>query len=106
VPTRRRYDGWTPERQRRYVAALACWGNGNIAAARVGLTPQSAARLRRRPDAAEFTRACEQAIGIGKNLRRARAKRSNFIGPGGLHLSHPMNLPSRRQGLRPFEDGS
>jgi hypothetical protein len=36
VPLRSRRDGWTPERQRLYVAALARTGHGGKAAAAVG----------------------------------------------------------------------
>lgn len=73
VRLRGRVDGWTPERQRAYVGALARWGSGRIAAQHVGLTPQSAARLCRRPDAASFSAACERAWTIGKIARRDRA---------------------------------
>lgn len=61
VPVRRRRDGWTPERQRRYVAALFETGHGGKAARAVGMTEQGAAKLRRRPDAVSFARACEAA---------------------------------------------
>ena len=58
---RRRHDGWTPERQRLYVAALFETGHFGKAARAAGMTAQSAARLRRRPDAASFDRACTLA---------------------------------------------
>lgn len=45
VPVRARHDGWTPERQRLYVAALAETGHGGKAAARVGMSEQSTRRL-------------------------------------------------------------
>jgi hypothetical protein len=93
VSVRARVDGWTPERQRLYVAALARWGSGRRAAGHVGLTPQSAARLCRRPDAASFSAACERAWTIGKIARRAAARRKGrpIHSPGGeLHQS--MNL--------------
>jgi hypothetical protein len=65
VPVRPRLDGWTPERQREFVEALADTGVVRIAAARVGMTAQSAARLRRRADARDFDRACAAAMRIG-----------------------------------------
>jgi len=77
VPVRARKDGWTPERQRLYVAALAETGHGGKAAAVVEMTPQSACRLRRRPGAAGFARACEAAWGCAR--RRWAAAR---LGPG------------------------
>jgi hypothetical protein len=61
VPVRRRRDGWTRERQRRYVLALFETGHKGKAARAVGMTEQSAARLRRRQDAAAFARACATA---------------------------------------------
>jgi hypothetical protein len=61
VVLRHRHDGWTPERQRLYVAALFETGHAGKAARAVGMTAQSAARLRRRPDAAGFHRACAAA---------------------------------------------
>lgn len=82
VRLRRRVDGWTPERQRLYVAALARWGSGRRAAAEVGLTPQSAARLRRRPEAASFAGACEAAWRIGKGRRRAAPRLAVFSAQG------------------------
>jgi hypothetical protein len=87
VPVRRRADGWTPERQRLYVAALARWGSGRMAAEHVGLTPQSAARLRRRPDAASFARACEAACGAGKIRRRQQSSGARTFPPQGAELS-------------------
>jgi hypothetical protein len=61
VVLRHRYDGWTPERQRLYVVALFETGHAGKAARAVGMTAQSAARLRRRPDAAGLDRACAAA---------------------------------------------
>ncbi|HEV2865434.1 MAG TPA: hypothetical protein VGX37_02885, partial [Allosphingosinicella sp.] len=61
VPLRYRSDGWTPERQRLYVAALFATGSARKAAHAAGLTEQSAGRLRRRPDAASFDAACTAA---------------------------------------------
>lgn len=66
VAVRYRCDGWTPERQRRYVAVLFETGHGGKAARAVGMTERSAARLRRRPDAAGFASACEAAYSIGR----------------------------------------
>ena len=48
VPSRARHDGWTPERQRRFIAALAAAGTVAAAARHVGMSPKSAYALRRR----------------------------------------------------------
>ena len=62
VPVRARADGWTPQRQ--HEPALT--GIHSKAAAAVGMTVQSAARLRRRSDAAAFDRACRLAADLGR----------------------------------------
>jgi len=69
VPLRYRKDGWTPERQRLYVAALAATGHFGKAARAVGMTEQSAGKLRRRPGAASFDAAC---IAAYRGARRRR----------------------------------
>src|SRR5687768_6149438 len=61
VALRHRHDGWTPERQREYVEALADTGFASAAAARVGMSVQSANRLRRRADGRSFDLACRAA---------------------------------------------
>lgn len=73
VPVRARIDGWTLARQRRFVLALLASGHASRAAAAVGMTVQSAARLRRRPDAAEFDRACRIAAEAGRRRRALAA---------------------------------
>ncbi len=65
VPLRFRRDGWTPEKQREYVEALADTGVARQAAARVGMTEQSVNRLRRRPEARSFDRSCDGAMRVG-----------------------------------------
>lgn len=65
VSVRHRIDGWTPDKQREYVEALADSGVARYAAGRVGMSEQSAARLRRRADARAFDRACDGAMRIG-----------------------------------------
>jgi hypothetical protein len=66
VPVRPRRDGWTPKRQRLYVLALLETGHAGKAARAVGMSVQSAARLRRHPDAAGFDRACAAAYGAAR----------------------------------------
>jgi hypothetical protein len=89
VPLRARRDGWTPERQFGYVVALAEFGHGGRAAEAVGMSEQSACRLRRRPGAASFNRLCGAAWQLAKQRRagerldrlRGRDRRS-FPSPG------------------------
>jgi hypothetical protein len=54
VPVKPRRDGWTTERQRAFIAALAETGCVSEACAEVGITPRSAYRLRERPEAKAF----------------------------------------------------
>lgn len=63
VPVRRRprYDGWTEEKQRRFIEELADTGIVRLAAKAVGMTPQSANRLRRSADGGAFSHAWDAA---------------------------------------------
>lgn len=63
VPVRRvpRRDGWTEEKQRRFIETLADTGRVRLAAKEVGMTRESAYRLRRAPHAAGFARAWDDA---------------------------------------------
>lgn len=62
---RERHDGWTPERQRHFIEALADTGSVRAAAHRVNMTPESAYQLRRHPEAHEFRKAWEAALALG-----------------------------------------
>ena len=63
VPTRRaRADGWTRERQREFIAALVHGGDVARAARAVGMSMQSAYRLRKRPGAESFAAAWQAAL--------------------------------------------
>ncbi len=63
VPVRRRprTDGWTEEKQRRFIEALADTGLVSHAAKAVGMSRESANRLRRSPHGAAFARAWDAA---------------------------------------------
>ncbi len=63
VPVRRRprRDGWTEEKQRRFIETLADTGVVGLAAKEVGMTRESAYKLRRSPHAAAFARAWDAA---------------------------------------------
>ncbi len=64
LPVRRkpRKDGWTPQRQREFIAALAETGSLEHAAMRVDMSPSSAHRLRRSPGAEQFSAAWDVAL--------------------------------------------
>jgi hypothetical protein len=79
VPLRARRDGWTPERQYGYLVALAATGHGGLAAKAVGMSQQSALRLRHRPEAAQYDRLRSAALWLAKT-RRARIRRERLRG--------------------------
>ena len=60
-----RHDGWTPERQRGFIAALADTGSVRAAAHAVNMTPEGAYLLRRHPEGAGFRKAWEVALSLG-----------------------------------------
>jgi hypothetical protein len=69
----RRSGGWSPGRQRDFIEALADCGIVREAAARVGMSEQSARRLRSRPDAAGFNAAWAAALQFGAEHLRSVA---------------------------------
>jgi hypothetical protein len=65
--TRHRHDGWTPERQRGFIAALAQTGVVAQAARSVGMSSASAYNLRRRPHAESFALAWDMVEDEARN---------------------------------------
>ncbi len=57
-----RKDGWSPEKQRAFIEALADTGSVDEAAHSVDMSPRSAQKLRRSPGAESFDRAWSAAI--------------------------------------------
>jgi hypothetical protein len=69
VPMQRtRHDGWTPHRQRQFLAALGATGTVDAAASMVGMTRMAAYNLRKRDGAESFSAAWEIAISIGRAM--------------------------------------
>ena len=64
APVPRRWNGWTAERQRSFLAALAESGCISYAAEEAGITARSAYRLRAHRDGANFAIAWDQALRI------------------------------------------
>jgi len=60
-----RYDGWTPDRQRAFVRALAETGSVSRACAWVGMSNVGAYLLRKTPGAEAFARAWDEALAVG-----------------------------------------
>lgn len=69
----RRRDGWTPDRQHAFVAALARLPSVRAAARSVGMSARSAHRLRAAPGAEDFALAWDEALEIGMQHARDRA---------------------------------
>lgn len=65
VPRKYRHDGWTPERQRAFIAALADTGSVSRAAAMVNMAQANCYTLRRAAGAESFRRAWEAALDFG-----------------------------------------
>jgi hypothetical protein len=64
--TRKRRNGWTEERQRGFIAALAQCGSVRAAAAHVGLTARTAYRLLDAEGADSFAAAWDKAADTGR----------------------------------------
>ncbi|GAO77274.1 MULTISPECIES: hypothetical protein [unclassified Sphingopyxis] len=62
VLKKRRHDGWSPDKQRAFIEALADCGSVACAARAVNMSESSAYRLRRAPGAEAFDRAWGAAI--------------------------------------------
>ena len=66
IPRRtQRHDGWTPERQRAFIEALADTGSVSRASAMVNMSSVGAYYLRRQPEAASFRTAWNAALDHG-----------------------------------------
>jgi len=98
VPLRTRRDGWTPARQARFIAALVRTACVRKAAQAIGLTRESAYRLRRHPRAGSFRAAWDTAVS-GKQQPRwkftpAEARDLAVDGPFriALHRGSPRTI--------------
>jgi hypothetical protein len=67
APVRARKDGWTAARQIAFINRLALTGSPGAAARAVGMSRESAYRLRARPGAAGFAAAWDEALGWGES---------------------------------------
>jgi hypothetical protein len=74
VPVRARADGWTEDRQARFIGLLAETGSVAAAARAVGLSETSAYRLRKRAGAGSFAHAWDAVVEIRRGERPAKRK--------------------------------
>jgi hypothetical protein len=70
---RNRRDGWTPERQRAFISALAACGSVGAAAREAGVSRRGAYRLVEAPGGEDFARAWDDAVAIGHERTRCEA---------------------------------
>lgn len=96
-----RHDGWTPDRQRAFIAALSDHGGVAAAARAVGMTPQSANRLRKRAGAESFAHAWDCALVMGRDrsfeeaVRRGRDGWLSPITRNGRIVGHRHRFDNR-----------
>ncbi len=84
VSLRSRAGGWSAARQAAFLAALAITRSVKEAAERVGMSRESAYRLRRREDAASFAEAWDKALGaIGRPSRKVTSSQLADLAHGG-----------------------
>lgn len=77
VPRKYRHDGWTPERQRAFIEALADTGSVTRAAAQVNMAQANCYTLRRAAGAEGFRRAWDAALDFGvKRLKDVAFERA------------------------------
>lgn len=99
VRLRFRHDGWTPERQERFIEALAATGCVEHAARAVGKSAASAYALKVRAEAQPFRRAWDAALELGiKRLTEAALSRA-------IHgVPHPVFYQGQQVGERRHYD--
>src|SRR6218665_2050028 len=97
----RRHDGWTPERQRRFIAALARTGNAVIAAQSVGRSDGGAWKVRQSEGAGEFAAAWDAALDLfharlpEEPLPPPPPPRPMLPRPRSVHACTPRHVPGR-----------
>jgi hypothetical protein len=81
VPLRARVDGWTAERQAKFIGLLAETGSVAEAARRVGMSRMAAYRLRRRAGAESLAHAWDAIVGFwhGEPLPRRKVTPSELF---------------------------
>lgn len=90
VPLRARADGWTPERQARFIGLLAQSGSVAEAARGVGMSRMAAYRLRRCPGAESLAHAWDAVMAC----HRGDPTRKRKVTPGEL-AEHAHEGPFR-----------
>lgn len=79
VPVRSRHDGWTVERQRRFIAEIGRGLSAERAARAVGMSGRSAHRLAERTGAGSFRKAWRVAADLARPLPEQRNPLYRFV---------------------------
>jgi hypothetical protein len=112
-----RHDGWTPERQRLFLVALAALGTVDSAARAVGMSRISAYNLKKHVGAKSFADEWDRALGFGRAMMFDYAlERAIYgvttikmrlggvfevqTGPDDKHLMKVMRLPPPRRNAK------
>jgi hypothetical protein len=84
VPLRARADGWTAERQARFIGFFAETASVAEAARRVGMSRMAAYRLRRRAEAESFAHAWDAIVRVwqGEPVQQRKVTASELFGRG------------------------
>ena len=97
VPRRnKRHDGWTPERQRGFIEALADTGSVHAACKVVDMSQPGAYELRRQPGAESFREAWRRALDLGVQRIEDVAMDRALYGIEVPILSHGKHYGTRR----------
>lgn len=97
VPRRnKRHDGWTPERQRGFIEALADTGSVHAACKAVDMSQPGAYELRRQPGAESFREAWRRALDLGVQRIEDVAMDRALYGIEVPILSHGKRYGTRR----------
>lgn len=103
VPLRAQHNGWTPRRQLAFIVALARGSGVDEAARKLGMTRQTAYRLRNREGAESFAAAWDSALAFAREV--ARVRHSSGFDPGGIEtLLVPRYYRGRLIGFVQRED--
>lgn len=102
VPVRPNRNGWTLERQAHFLGYLGETGSVSAACARVGMSRNSAYKLRKKPNAESFAAAWDAALGMP--VRRVTIDDLHFLAYRGL--VRPRFRGGKYVGMRQKPDDS
>ncbi|WP_235900189.1 hypothetical protein [Pontixanthobacter aestiaquae] len=91
-----RHDGWTPQRQRDFIEALADTGSVHAACKAVNMSQPGAYQLRRQPGADSFRAAWQAALDLGVQMVEDVAMERALHGIEVPIISHGKHYGTRR----------